>query len=447
MCARILSGLLFIFLVAGNTAFAQGYSGDARKIGMGGIGYSENITAKMIDDERHYSSVVIPLGIFQMIRDRDRFDPDNDNFDPVLAMEYAASPLHYMFDRDPGGARGKFIKDIVDGEMSRDLNTYRGFVPTNHLLAEGLASPTWGKTIKFRKRSDGSFQGFYIGVGPYISARTNLNIDKDLTDILGSSMNVSRPNDSFSITDESIGQLALSVTGGYRGRFALPGGKSAGTSNRNGIYIGMNYRYLKGFRYEKSDILVRFDTGADGLLALNPTTAPAIVNYYNSRSGRGFAVDLGIGAVVDHWEFGFGANGIGNRINWDDLTLKEFKLASLFEGGDFIERRLPVGSPEYRMELPVEYIGNVGYNLKNWSIAAEVSRGFQGSSFHGGLEYRLKAIELRGGGRYGLDRWHPSGGIGLNLSQHFSIDVAAFGSTTNIERQLKPGIAVSLRFN
>ena len=99
------------------------------------------------------------------------------------------------------------------------------------------------------------------------------------------------------------------------------------------------------------------------------------------------------------------------------------------------------------MTLPVEYIGNVGYHRGKWAALVEVSHGFQGSGFHGGIEYRLKHFEFRGGGRYGLDRWHPSGGIGFNLGEQFSIDVAAFGTTTNIERQLKPGIAISFRLN
>ena len=378
------------------------------------------------------------------MQDRDHFDRHNDNFDPIFAMEYAANPLHYVFGRDPGGARGRFVSDIVNGKMNRDLNTYSGFVPTNHLLAEGLANPNWGKTFKFRRRSDGSFQGFYVGVGPYLSTRTDLNIDQGLTDILSSSTPVTLPNRTFLISDQTTGQLALAVTGGYRGRFALPG---AGKSNRDGIYIGMNYHYLKGLRYENPDISVRFDTDSAGLVTLDPLTVPLVINYNNSRSGRGFALDFGIGAVVNHWEFGFGANGVGNRINWDDLTLKQFRMQSLFEGGGFIKQSLPVASSSLRVELPVDYIGNVGYHQRTWSAVAQVSHGFQGSNLHSGVEYRLGRVEFRGGARYGLERWHPSGGIGFNLVERFSVDVAAFGTTTNIERELRPGVAVSLRFN
>ena len=91
--------------------------------------------------------------------------------------------------------------------------------------------------------------------------------------------------------------------------------------------------------------------------------------------------------------------------------------------------------------------GNVGYTWNGITGIAAFSRGYQGNAFHGGAEYALALFEFRGGMRYGLERWHPTAGIGVNLGRKFSIDVAALWSTTNIERRLKPGLAVSLRFN
>jgi hypothetical protein len=449
MNRRVIGCFLLILLAASGTVLAQSFSGDARKIAMGGIGYSDNLTAKMIEDERAYTSIVIPIGLFQLLADYDRFNPNNkDKFDPILAMEYVANPLHFVFDRDPGGSRGRFVSDIINGKfsVSRDLNEYRGFAMTNHLFSEGLVNPSWGKTIKLFKRDNGSFQGFYVGVGPYLSAKTDLNIAKNLTDILSSPTPVYLANQSFTIQDATTGQLALDVTVGYRGRIALPGRKDADRSKRDGIYVGMNYHYLKGFAYENPDVSVRFDTGPDGKITLNPLTSPLAIDHRYSHSGSGLALDFGMGVVVKGWEFGFGANGAGNRIDWDDLIRNQTTMASLFAGGQLIDQRLPI-APTLRVELPVEYSWNAGYSKKAWSAAAEISNGFQGNSFHGGVEYRLSVIEFRGGMRYGLDRWHPSGGVGLNLGKRFSIDAAIFGSTTNIERELLPALALSLRFN
>lgn len=440
---------LLIFLIASGIVSAQSYSGDARRIAMGGIGNVDNLATRMIDDEREYTSIVIPIGLFQLIADRDRFDPNKkDKFDPILGMEYAANPLHFVFDRNPEGTRGKFISDIVNGDfsLSRDLSDYRGFVLTDHILSQGLINPSWGKNIKFRKREDGSFHGVYVGVGPYLSAKTDLNIDKGLTEILSSSTRVYKPNQSFLIKDSTTGQLALDVTVGYRGRFALPGRKDAEKSKRDGIYVGMNYHYLKGFAYENPDIAVRFDTDSSGFVTLHPATEPVLIDHRYSHSGSGFALDLGIGAVMGPWDFGFGANGLGNRINWDDLIYKQFKMESLYNGGDLVKQRLPI-APSLKVELPVKYSWNAGYSQKAWSAAVEISRGYQGADFHGGVEYRISMLEFRAGMRYGLDRWHPCGGFGLNLGKRFSVDYALFGSTTNIERAIKPAMALSLRLN
>lgn len=447
MNIRKLGLFLLAYLISLGTVHAQGYSGDARKIAMGGIGYSDSVTAKMGGDVNSYRSIVVPLGVIQLIRDIDRFDPDDDRFDPILLVEYAVNPLNIMFDRESEGPRGRFITDAVNGTMSRDLNDYRGFLTENRIQAEGLINPSWGYTFKFHKRPNGSYQGFYVGAGPYISLKTDLNFDEGLTEILKSASPLYLADRSFLVTDETLSQLALAITGGYRGRIALSGKGSEGWSTRNAIYVEANYHYLYGFRHDSFKIDSRFDTDSEGLLTVDPETTPVIVDHYRSRSGRGFALDFDVGVIFNQWEFGFAANGIANRINWDGLSHKQYRLENLLEGGDFVEELLPITSSNLKIELPVEYIGNAGYHYKKWFLAAEVFNSFQDAGFRAGAEYRLGPIDLRGGGRYVRDRWHPSGGIGLNLGKKFSIDVAAFGSTANIERQLKPGMAVSLRFN
>ena len=133
-------------------------------------------------------------------------------------------------------------------------------------------------------------------------------------------------------------------------------------------------------------------------------------------------------------------------MEWDNLEREQFVLQSLFGGGDFLESDLPPPTGTRRIELPVNYTGNVAYRADRWSGESEFSHGFQGKNFHGGLEWRMDALELRGGLRYSRNRWHPSGGAGFNLSPRFGVDVAAFGTSANIERRRDTAIAVSLRF-
>jgi hypothetical protein len=66
---------LFALLTFSSRAFAQSWSFDARTIGMGGVG-SGNLATKMIDSERNYTSIVIPIGLFQVLSDTAVFDPN-----------------------------------------------------------------------------------------------------------------------------------------------------------------------------------------------------------------------------------------------------------------------------------------------------------------------------------------------------------------------------------
>jgi hypothetical protein len=437
--------LVCFLLSLASPALAQNYSADARRIALGGVGSSENIASQMVQSGRRYRSVVIPLGTLQLLGDLDALKPDEDEFDLLKAMEYAASPMHYTFgrsDEQSGGSR--LMNDIVNARLNRDLNVYRVFEIEPQLVAEGLANPSWGKT--FRVRGDeNQFQGVYVGAGPYLAVGTSAAIDPRLVELLGASTDTYFPNAALTITDVTTDQIALAITGGYRARMPLPGQASVG-DGRNGTYLAANYHYLHGFHMDQFSFTTRFDTNSVGLLTVQPTTAPILIDRVSSPSGRGFALDAGVAFVVDEWSFGFGANGIANRMTWDELEREQFTLQSLIAGGDFVEVELPGPPGDRRFELPVVYSTDVGYDTGRWAAVAEYAHGFQGNSFHSGLEYRLDRIELRGGGRLSRDRWYPSGGVGFNVTPAFGIDVALFGKTTLLERRRQTALAISIRF-
>jgi hypothetical protein len=58
-----------------------------------------------------------------------------------------------------------------------------------------------------------------------------------------------------------------------------------------------------------------------------------------------------------------------------------------------------------------------------------------------------RPVELRGGARYTVKKWNPAGGVGFDLGQRVSLDIALFGTHTNIERKRQMAFAASLRFN
>jgi hypothetical protein len=441
---RIRAGVFGVIavLTTAATAAAQDWSFDARDIAMGGVGTTGNLSTKMIAEQRDYTSVVLPFGLIQVFKDMSIYNPDSKNFDPVRALEYAASPVHYGLDRNTtNSAEELFVSDLRNATISRDLSRYKGFVPANDVLAEGLVAPNFGGTIKLYKGARGSFQGVYVGAGPYLSVHSDSTFDPGLTGVLTTGINV--PNAFFPITTQDQGQLAIAVTGGYRGRFAFGPGIGSG-SDREGLYVAANYNFLRGFQYENDAMSIAMQTDASGLLV---NASNIVIDHRHSSYGLGYSLDFGVGAVIDRWEVGIGANGVGNRINWSGLDETRYTLPSLMSGNSsFVSTTTaPVG--DTRVEVPVDYRGNVAYYSNQWSAAAEVGHGFGGASLHAGLERRVGRMEVRGGARYSFSRWNPTAGVGFDLSRRVALDVAAYGTNANIEQTRDAVVAVSLRFN
>src|SRR5688572_18999489 len=120
MTRWIISVLIAGAVSAPVSLFAQNWSFDARRIALGSVGDQTNPASSMIEEYRPYRQYVLPFGLIQVLRDFDRFNPGSDEFDPVRAIEYAASPLHYVIGRQTDDSGSFFITDLVNGELSRD---------------------------------------------------------------------------------------------------------------------------------------------------------------------------------------------------------------------------------------------------------------------------------------------------------------------------------------
>jgi hypothetical protein len=427
-------------LALASIATAQSFSGDARTIGMGGDSRNANIAMSMVAPATPYASIPLPIGLIQVLGNTHGFDPTSDEFDPVWAIETASNPLHYTFGRKSPSSddpQQRFIRDLVNGDLNRDLATYSSFHLPTTLSGEGLASPAFGGTIKFAKQSSGAFQGIFIGAGPYFSFGTDAAFDDRLSDILENGSHYA--NTSLVVHDSSAVQLAMSIVVGYRARLAVP----AWSGDRDGIYLAGNYRYLKGFKYLQPDMTVRFDTDGQGLVTVSPTTTPIAIDNLEADSGTGRAVDLGVQIVRDRWEGGIGVNGIGNQIDWEDLTLKRFTLNSLVTGGDFVEATIANPAGPVTVKLPVVTSGNVGYDGDGYAFRGSVVHGFNGNSFHGGVERNFGPLALRGGARYSRDHWDPTWGVGVG--GRVALEVGFYGTHSNLQEKQQISMAMSIR--
>jgi hypothetical protein len=441
---RLISCSLLLVLSA-VPAFPQSFTTDARMVAMGGVGGHANDALVLAGNDRSYHSIGIPIGLFQVFKNTSIFDPGSKEFNPLRAMELVSSPLHYTFDLGEGSPGEVLVRDLVNGKVSRDLNDYHGFAPKTQLHSQGLAAPSFGKTLRVRGERSSAFQGVYVGAGPYLALGTDLAVDPRLVDILGGIGNTYLPNTTFRIDDLTSGQLAGAITVGYRAGYALPGLFSGG-SDRDGVYVSANYNFLKGFRYDSAAMTARFDTDASGLVTLAPTTTPVTVDHTWSDRGRGHSIDLGTAVVVNHWEFDFAANGIGNRIDWEGRRREMLTLSSLVQGASFTTTPLPAPAEKLRIELPVQYLAGGAYHTDRWTLSSEFGHGLQNGEFRAGGEYRLAIFEFRAGEHYKNKVWQPGAGAGLNITRHFGIDAAIYGNSDNVERTRKPALALSLRF-
>ena len=421
---------------------AQNFGSDARMIALGGNGGSDNMASKLMEDQESYRAIPLPFGLFQVLNNRKFFDPNDPEFNPARAIEYAADPMHLTLGRNSDTQGQYFVNSLVNGNLSRDLNAYRGFKPSPEVRAIGLMAPNWGKTLPVVRNSAGKMiHGVFVGVGPYLSLGTDLNFDPNLISIFSSSTNVYMPNTSFVIGDGTTGQAALSLTGGYRGKLPL-----GGRNDRDGVYFGANYHYLHGIHYDNADLQLQFDTDSQGMVTLAPTTTPVVVDRTTSKNGKGFAIDFATTVAVGHWDFGMGVDGVGNRINWSQLGSHRYQLQSLTNGGSFTTTSLPAPTGDLRVTLPVRYSGHGRYRSNHWSASAEAGRGLdERFNFGGGAEYSLGPLVVRGGSRYTRTKWHGATGVGFNITRGIGIDAAAFQTSTNIEQDRRISFALSLR--
>ena len=441
--AAFVAVLLFVWTAS--SASAQNYSFDARRIALGGVGGTPNLASKLVERQRRYRSILIPVGLVKVLNDVRVFFPNREDFDFSRAVEFAYSPLHYVFGRGEDITVQTFFTDIVRAQLEPDLNAYRGFEIDPSTSAEGLILENWGKTFMLRS-DDRSFQGIYVGAGPYLAAQAHAEFESELVSLLNSPVDRYFPSAGFGIGGGETDQLALAITGGYRARFPLfsQEGIAAG---RNGMYVAANYHYLQGLRLDDFSANLQFETDAIGLVLPNPTTPPFSLDWHTSSKGRGMAVDAGVEFVVNRWDFGFGMGGIANRIDWTQIERHHVSLPRFFGGIDFDHVKLPVTDETRRLELPVTYTGDVAYHREKWSVLSEYSHGYMANQFRAGLEYRLGAVELRGAGRYYDGSWYPSAGAGFNLTRNFGIDAALFGTKTFLERSPHLAVAAYLGFN
>ena len=97
---NVVSVCLLVASLLPAQARAQNWSFDARAVGLGGVGSTSNVAVDMVDEQRPYRAIVLPFGLLQVIPNLPKLNPTSDEFDLVRAIEYSASPIHFIIGRD-----------------------------------------------------------------------------------------------------------------------------------------------------------------------------------------------------------------------------------------------------------------------------------------------------------------------------------------------------------
>jgi len=420
-----------LLLMAGDAA-AQDWEFDAWAIGLGGVSGSGTLASDMIEREDAYRAIVLPFGLFQVLPDLDIYNPESTRFDPVRAVEHAASPIHFIVNRDGDVGDGAFATTIATARFYAD-RANSGATLATRLDLGGIVAPNWGGTIVFGGKRDRQFHGLYIGGGPYVTGRGSTDLDPRVLALVAGTP-VDFPSAPLTIiSTRSEEQAAIAVTAGYRGRFNVRSGTAAA---RDGLYVAMNYNYLIGARYLEDSIAVRVGPAA------------VVLDRVSASHGRGLAIDVGAGAIVERWEVGVGVNGIGNHIRWTGVSQRPIGHGNPLTGGLLGSPGVASPHEDVEVSLPIDVRGNLAYRADRWMAVAEIGHGIAGTVAHAGLERRLtRSVDARGGVSHSYGAWNPTGGLGVAVSRRASIDVAAFATNANFERTRKLALAASIRID
>jgi hypothetical protein len=445
---RTIVGFAIVTLVSfPRIGAAQSWNIDARSVGLGGIGGPQNVFATTIAEDRGDRSIVLPLGLLQVLRDHSIFKSSSRDFDPVRVIEYTSQPLHLEFGRSRSTAGAAFVHDIRNAQLNPDLSAYQGFVPAS-MTAGGLLAPKYGYTFWVHGSEGGTRHGVYAGAGPHLSLRTALQTDPGLLSALdmGAEPSTSLANQRFGLQNDSTAQLAAAVTGGYRGRFAKGGASPDGRRPSEAGFVSVNVNYLHGIRYENVDLALRLDTDALGMLTSSDAPdAPLAFNRQTYSSGRGVSFDVGVGLSLGAFEMGLSGNNMGNTITWRNGNRRPYALDNLFSGAPTFNRGQQTPVANLRVVSPADYRGNLSFRGRALSLHGEVARESQDTWFKGGLEYVHDRLQFRGASSVLDHDWLPSLGLSVRATSRFWLDMAGFTTTSNVEHERRYAVATSIR--
>ena len=162
--------------------------------------------------------------------------PTKDEFDLVRAIEYSASPIHYIVGRDDTSTASAFITDLRNGDVEPGPERLpRLLAGHEHRRRKGSRRRTGATRSRSAKRPTGRSRGSTSAPDPISRCKTSAEIDPALAAVFASPTPVYVPNTSFYMSNDTrepvrAGRHRRVPRRASRGPAARRGGAAAGTS-------------------------------------------------------------------------------------------------------------------------------------------------------------------------------------------------------------------------
>ena len=168
-----------------------------------------------------------------------KLDPTKDEFDLVRAIEYSASPIHFIVGRDDTQTASLFITDLRNGELSVISTTIRDFRRRRARRPKAWR-PRTGAHVQAEPEHQRVIPRYLRRRRPVLLDADIGQIDPALAAVFASTTPVYTPNTSYYMSNDTQSQFAMAVTGGYRARISRAGGGSwTGCTSERTIIISM----------------------------------------------------------------------------------------------------------------------------------------------------------------------------------------------------------------
>ncbi len=391
--------------------------------------------------------VPLPLGLAQLAAQPPVFDIESPDFSALaLADRLILNPPDDLrLTSPPTGEDAAIEVHLAEDEIVLDFGSARDLVPREAVENGGRFAADLVTT---------RVGGVDFGVTPLVIETSTVALSTDLTAALRDRVPLATTGVYTLDTEiEALAALALGVT--YARQIAGPvivaePGLPFPDPPGFRVYAGGGAKLLLGGAYFASTLRAAVLPRSPLLDPDDPTDVDVRGELLTSMpqslgtAGQGVSFDLGLAAVHgEDWEMGLGATDVAGWIRWR-ANRDEIRADA---DGDLAAVRV-ANEVSHTSHLTPQIAANVArhFDRRRLTLAADVRRGVDGTSWHLGAERTLGRYAVRGGALVDAGgRLQASAGGGVRIGR-VGIDSALYTRSANLvgDRALMLGFSLAI---